>query len=231
MKRIIDKRELIGLSPNSKLISEYKENLILSNRELSISMGLILGDASLQTQNKGVSYRLKFEWSEKYLSYINHIHKTFDKWILSDPHLKIRTNKLGNEVRTYGFQTLSHPEFNKLAKLFIKDNKKVYNEGIISSKDFTDESLAYWIMDDGGKLDYRKKNFNKSLILNTQNFSENEVICMINELNNKFSLNSYLRFNRKLPIIVIPSDNYNQIYKLTYKYIKDIECMRYKLWL
>ena len=57
---------LIGLSPNSKLIKEYKKSLIsLNTEQWEASIGLMLGDASLQTQNNGKNYRLKFEWSDK----------------------------------------------------------------------------------------------------------------------------------------------------------------------
>ena len=58
----INKELLIGLNPNSRLIKEYKQSLIsLSTKQFEASIGLMLGDASLQTQNKGKNYRLKFE--------------------------------------------------------------------------------------------------------------------------------------------------------------------------
>lgn len=54
-------KNLVGLNPNSKLIKEYKSSLTsLSNEQWEASIGLMLGDASLQTQNKGRTYRLKF---------------------------------------------------------------------------------------------------------------------------------------------------------------------------
>lgn len=56
------KELLIGLSPNSKSIKEYKQSLTaLIIKQWEASIGLMLGDASLQTQNKGKTYRLKFE--------------------------------------------------------------------------------------------------------------------------------------------------------------------------
>jgi len=58
----IKKLSLKGLNPNSRLIREYKNSLEdLSRDQLEASIGLMLGDASLQTQNKGKTYRLKFE--------------------------------------------------------------------------------------------------------------------------------------------------------------------------
>ena len=50
----MNKQNLIGLSPKSKLIKEYKNSLTsLSVEQWEVSIGLLLGDASLQSQNKG----------------------------------------------------------------------------------------------------------------------------------------------------------------------------------
>jgi hypothetical protein len=48
--------------PNSKYLKEYKSQLRnMSKLQWEASIGLVLGDASLQTQNKGRTYRIKFE--------------------------------------------------------------------------------------------------------------------------------------------------------------------------
>jgi len=58
----MNKELLLGLNPNSNLIKEYKKSLnSLSKIQFEASIGLMLGDASIQTQNKGKNYRLKFE--------------------------------------------------------------------------------------------------------------------------------------------------------------------------
>jgi hypothetical protein len=58
----IEKSQIIGKSPNSKLFKEYKKSLkTLTNIQIEASIGLLLGDANLQTQNKGKTYRLRFE--------------------------------------------------------------------------------------------------------------------------------------------------------------------------
>lgn len=54
MKHSISKENVLGLSPNSKLLKEYKDSLhMLSKLQWEAAIGLMLGDASLQTQNKG----------------------------------------------------------------------------------------------------------------------------------------------------------------------------------
>ncbi len=109
------KNLLIGINPNSNQLKIYKSNLIeLSEIQKQIVIGLLLGDASLQTQNQKKSYRIKFEWGDKNKSYADHIKSPFDEWILSELHKKVRYNKYGNKVITWGFQTISHKAFNYL---------------------------------------------------------------------------------------------------------------------
>ena len=51
---IFNKNELKGLSPNNKSIKLYKKSLHrLSKIQMESSVGLILGDGSMQTQNNG----------------------------------------------------------------------------------------------------------------------------------------------------------------------------------
>lgn len=58
----IKKSQVLGLGPNSKLLKQYKESLgELTEVEKEAAVGLMLGDASLQTQNKGKTFRMKFE--------------------------------------------------------------------------------------------------------------------------------------------------------------------------
>jgi hypothetical protein len=171
----IDKNLLIGKSPNSREMIEYKASLSnLNSTQWEASIGLMLGDASLQTQNKGKNYRLKFEWSDKSKAYLDHVYNLFDEWVLSPPHKKTRMSPKGNVVINWGFQTISHEAFNPLAKLFLIKNKKGITDSLIINH-LTPRGLAYWFMDDGGKLDYNKNSKNTSIVLNTQSFTDLEV--------------------------------------------------------
>ena len=77
----MNKKLIIGLGPNSKLVREYKQSLIsLNTEQWEASIGLMLGDASLQTQNNGKNYRLKFEWSDKTKSYPSNQLKLWDPY-------------------------------------------------------------------------------------------------------------------------------------------------------
>ena len=131
----MDKNLLIGLSPNSNLIKEYKLSLgsSLTPLQWETSIGLMLGDASLQTQNKGKTYRIKFEWGNKQKAYVDHVYNLFDEWVISKPHKKTRLSPKGNLVINWGFQTISHEAFNPLANIFIKDNKKIIVKDLIKN--------------------------------------------------------------------------------------------------
>jgi len=214
-------------SPNSKYLREYKMTLTnLSIVQWEASIGLMLGDASLQTQNKGRTYRMKLEWGDKNKVYAEHVHALFEEWVLSPPHQKTRVNMNGNTVINWGFQTISHNAFNPLKDLFLIKKHKGVVDNLIKNH-LTGRGLAYWFMDDGGKLDYNKNSKNKGLVLNTHSFSKEEVEIMSIELRNKFNLNTYTRLNKNKSIIVINNDSYERFVDLTDKYF--IPSMRYKL--
>ena len=204
----MNKNLLIGLSPNSKLIKEYKKSLTsLTTLQWEASIGLMLGDASLQTQNKGKTYRMKFEWGDKSKPYLIHVYNLFDEWVLSNPHKKSRLSPKGNLVVNWGFQTISHEAFNPLAKLFLNNSKKGILDSLIMNY-LTERGLAYWFMDDGGKLDYNKNSKNKSIVLNTQSFTDLEVINLAEELHEKFRFKTSTRNNKGKKVVIINADSY-----------------------
>ena len=186
----------------------------------------MLGDASIQTQNKGKSFRLKFEWGNKNKPYLDHVYNLFNEWVLSNPHKKSRVSPNGNIIINWGFQTISHEAFNSLADLFIKYNKKSISNSLIQNN-LTNRGLAFWIMDDGGKLDYNKNSINKSIVLNTQSFTEEEVINMSKELSEKFNLGVEIRNNKGKKVIIINSASYPIVRELINPFI--IPEMMYKL--
>lgn len=74
-------------------------------------------------------------------------------------------------------------------------------------------------MDDGGKLDYNVNSKNKSLVLNTQSFTELEVIKLAHELTDKFKLSIHIRTNKGQKIIVINSESFYLFRELVDPYI------------
>lgn len=228
MKNIF-KNEVIGLGPNSAKLKEYKDSLIeLTIEQKEAIIGLMLGDASLQSQNKGKTYRIKFEWGDKNKAYVLHVFNLFDEWVLSQPHKKERLSPKGNLVINWGFQTFSHKAFNYLAELFLLDKggKKGISENLVQDN-LTPRGLAYWFMDDGGKLDYNKNSKNRSVVLNTHSFTDLEVENLCDQLSNKFELLCEVRSNKNKKIIVIKDTSYSKFYQLINPYL--LEEMKYKL--
>ena len=224
----IDKNLLQKAGPNSKLMKEYKNSLhSLNTIQREASIGLMLGDASLQTQNNGKTFRLKFEWGEKNKPYLDHVYSLYNEWVISPPHEKIRLNINNNKVINWGFQTISHEAFNFLSHLFLNQNNKKSVLEFLIRDHLTPRGLAFWFMDDGGKLDYNKNSKNKSIVLNTQSFTESEVLTMEKELSEKLDLSCEVRSNKGKKIIVIKSSSYQSFRKLVDSHI--IPEMKYKL--
>jgi hypothetical protein len=215
------------LSPNSKALRELKAKLVrLTNEQHEAAIGLILGDVSIQTLNKGKTYRLKFEWGNINKDYAFHVHDLFKEWILSEPKARTRINQNGNEVITWWFQTFSHEAFNPLAELFLNGKgKKIVKDGLIRDH-LTPRGLAYWFADDGGKLDY-SSNRGKGIVFNTHSFTEAEVRQMCIELEAKFGFVCWLKFNKGQPTIAISGSSYDIFIEYISPYI--FPTMRAKL--
>lgn len=137
---------------------------------------------------------------------------------------------MGNNVVNWGFQTISHEALNSLAHLFLflrpNYNVKGINENLILEH-LTPRGLAYWFCDDGGKLDYNKNSKNKSVVLNTQSFTDLEVDTMSKQLSLKFELLCEVRTNKNKKVIVIKGASYQTFFSLIDPYL--IDEMRYKL--
>jgi hypothetical protein len=92
----------MNLSPNCKALRELKAKLVgLTNVQFEAAIGLILGDVSIQSQNKGRTYRLKFEWGDIKKYYAFHVYDLFKELILTEPKAQTRINSNGNEVNTW----------------------------------------------------------------------------------------------------------------------------------
>jgi hypothetical protein len=87
--------------------------------------------------------------------------------------------------------------------------------------------LIYGRAQRAGKLDYNKNSKNISIVLNTQSFSDLEVIKLANELTIKFNFNCEVRSNKGRKVIVINSASYPLFRELVDPYI--IPEMTYKL--
>lgn len=204
---------------NSRKINEYKKSLKLSKNQREVLVGILLGDACLESQNSHRTYRLKVEQSEGHLDYLNHLYEIFREWILSKPH-KREVESGNSKSINYTFSTVSHPAFRFYAQQFYKGGKKVVPKLI--KKLVTEKALAYWFMDDGSI----KSAQSRGIILNTQAFTKWEVLKLVEVLKEKFSLECSLRKQKSGYQIYISGRSFEKFYSLVSPYV--VESMKYK---
>ena len=202
------------------------KNLILypalPNKLREISIGVLLGDASIQknTSKTQEKYRLKFLQGAKHKDYVFHLHNQFKDYVLSAPYFDCNRN-------TCSFQTLFHPHFNQLADIFLDANGNKSISVLFKKNTISPTSLAYLFMDDGGRLCYNTDYVRKGLVLNTQGFAVDQVKVLSENLNNAYNLKSWVKQNKKKAIIAFSGKEYVQIKNLILPHLLD--SMKYKL--
>lgn len=214
----------IFMKPNSLKLKQYKASLFyLNTYQKDALIGQLLGDANLQKIGK--NFRLKFEWGDNNKEYAFKIYELFSNWILSSPKKVERINKNGNINITWRFQTFTHEVFNSLAIIFLnKDNKKFITNNLILNH-LTPIGLAYWFMDDGGRLAYDE--YSKGLVLNTQSFTKEEVEMLALGLKTKFNFECWVKPNKGKYIIAISGNSYDKFKDQVMPYL--VPSMHYKL--
>src|ERR1035437_3514485 len=94
-------------------IEKKKSSMKLTGIQRETLIGLLLGDAHLETQNDGRTYRMKFEYSVNQREYLDHLYELFKEWTLSPPRTK--SDSTHNNIC---FQTVSHSAFRFYAQQF-----------------------------------------------------------------------------------------------------------------
>nr|WBU10705.1 hypothetical protein [Malassezia brasiliensis] len=115
------------LSPNSKILFEYKKTLKgLTSNQLESAIGHLLGDARIEQSKNKKGCKIKFEWGDVNKEYAFTVFEEFKPYILTKPRKQTRINKLGNTNVTWCFQTITHKDFNILGEMFLQDQKRFY---------------------------------------------------------------------------------------------------------
>jgi hypothetical protein len=204
----------------SRQIEEYKQQLALTPLQQEMLVGLLLGDACFETQNRGRTYRLKIEHSIAQAQYVQHLYEAFREWVLGKPQIKSQ-RIAGKTYQKVWFNTVSHSAFRFYAQQFYRNGKKVVPKLI--HRLLTARGLAYWFMDDGSI----KSRQSKGVLFNTQGFSEPDVARLIGVLQEKFGLQAKRRRQPEGQQIYISGRSYERFRALVEPYL--IPQMRYKL--
>ena len=202
-------------------IEKYKLSLKLNAEQHEVLVGILLGDAMLETQNRGMTYRVKVEHGVSQKAYTEHLYGILKDWVLTQP--KIRQVTLSNG-KTYGkvtFSTLSHGAFRFYAHQFYPCGKKTVPELI--ERWLTPRAVAYWFMDDGSV----KSKESKGVIFNTQGYRKEDVGRLACILRKKFNLDAKPRRQKEGYQIYISGKSYENFKNLVSSHM--LEEMKYKI--
>jgi len=206
----------------SKEIEAYKTQLVLDSEQKEVLIGILLGDATLETQNSGRTYRLKVEHSIKQRVYVEHLYDIFRSWVLSMPRFKNVVLRSGKRYESINFSTISHGAFRFYAHQFYRDGRKKVIPKLINHW-LTPKIFAYWFMDDGST----KSKQSKAVIFNTQGYQAYEVRRLAKILEAKFGLIAKPRKQKEGYQIYISGRSYERFKSLVSSYI--IPEMQYKI--
>ncbi len=191
----------------SKKIEEQKSLLRLNKKQRSILIGTTLGDGHLETQNMGLTYRLKIEHSVKQAFYVDWLYEQFKDWTTTPP--KSKRKVLNNvELENYYFQTLSVGQFRFYAQKFYVNGRKVVPSQI--GHWLTPLAIAVWFMDDGSA----KSKDHRALILNTQGFTRKDIEILRKALVDKYNIEAVFRTQKDGLQLIIVGESAERFYKL-----------------
>ena len=134
------------------VLKKYKETLFLNDNQISILVGSILGDGTLQIGKEGKNANFKTEHGLKQKEYVWWKYNYFLNWVKTPPKISYRYQNDGTRyAKSYWFRTIRHPQLTFFRKLFYPEGKKIIPSDIRTY--FNPLCLAVWIMDDGSYND------------------------------------------------------------------------------
>jgi len=213
-------------------IIKNKIKLTLDQKDLLI--GTLLGDANLQSETKGRTWRYRSIHRKEHYDYINHKYIILNNICETQPKLTkvldFRTNKY---YERYQFSTLIQNSLRYYANMFYKYNTllkkwvKIVPRNL--AKYLTPKAIAYWYMDNGS-LKWKGKS--NAMRICTNSFSLDDVMRLKKIMNNKYNINMQIIKIKKKDIIVGYRLQINEANSFLFReLIKPhlIEVMKYKV--
>lgn len=194
--------------------------------QLDLLVGSLLGDANLQTQNSGRTWRARFLHKAIHQSYIDHKYSVLKDFSESRPfyseYLDNRTNKAYSR---FSFNTLTSDDFRHLANMFYKKEGEVWIKHVPKNiaKYLSPRALAYWYMDDGA---LKWKGVSNAVRFCTDSFVESDVRLLKDVLEAKFNLKCSLQKKNSIVRISVLEDSFSVLKDLITPFL--VPCMYYK---
>lgn len=163
-------------------LQRYKRGLSLTQRQISILVGSLLGDGTLIVGKNAINANFKTEQGLRQKDYVFWKYEQFKEWVTTPPKISVRYDeKRVPYEKSWWFRTIRHPNITLFHKLFYKGGVKVVPGNIADLLDPL--ALAVWIMDDGSL------NQNK-IDISTYSFELDEIKLLQRVILKKFALRS-----------------------------------------
>jgi len=195
----------------------------LTTLQCEILVGILLGDASLQTESNGRTYRLRVLQSEEHKDYLFHLYYIFKNLTLSPPIRSefVDPRKTGKKYFRWSFSTTQNACFRFYGHQFYDGKKKKVPKLI--HKWLTPRSIAYWYMDDGAQ---KWKGKSLGVRFCTDSFLRKDVELLAHLLCKKYYLKTSFQKKDDGWRIYISSFSYEILKKLIFLYL--LPSMLYK---
>nr|AAG61151.1 unknown [Sarcinofilum mucosum] len=196
------------------MVEQTRKLLTALQREVLI--GILLGDANLQTENQGKTYRLRVSQSEKHKLYVFHLYQIFKELTDSEPieYSFSDSRNPGKVSKRWSFSTVQLSSLRFYGQQFYGPNGKKLPRLI--HRWLMPRSIAYWYMDDGAQ---KWKGRSLAVRFCTDNFTRSEVQTLSKLLERSYSLKTSIQKQRNQFRIYVSSDSFFQLKTLIYPYL------------
>lgn len=163
--------------------------LELNALQKGLIIGTMLGDGNFQTNDNGITWRMRVVHKAAHEPYIYYKYKIMKGYCGSPPIYSEVTDQRTNKVyKRYAFNTLAKADFAPYANLFYTPSSEgLYVKHVPQNigEYLTPLALAFWYMDDGA---LKWKGRSNAVRLCTDSFSFDEVELLRQTLIDKFGL-------------------------------------------